>query len=204
MSISYDCSQHFDTGGDVDSYSLQGAPAWLSIDNTGLMTGTADTEAVSNVTVTATNTDGDAVSNQFTVTATEAVSQSHKYWRLNITTATQRSFIYELEMRASVGGVDQCNGGAASALSWGASHPPDHAFDNNGSTYWEQASSAWPTWIKYTFVDPVEVGELMLNNYIAATVDLEIQWSDNDIDWNTVYSEADKVLSSSTVYYFEI
>lgn len=71
--INYDCSPHFTSGGVVDSYSLQNAPAWLSIDNAGLMTGSADVEAVSNVTVTAHNVDGTAVSNVFVVTATELV-----------------------------------------------------------------------------------------------------------------------------------
>lgn len=76
--INYDCSPHFTTGGVVDSYSLQGAPAWLSIDNAGMLTGDADVEAVSNVTVTAHNADGTAVSNVFVVTATEVVPITYK------------------------------------------------------------------------------------------------------------------------------
>lgn len=70
----YDASTHFATGGVITEYSLQNAPAWMSIDdNTGVITGTPDVVAsVDNVTVTGSNLKGDAVSNTFSVTGTQA------------------------------------------------------------------------------------------------------------------------------------
>jgi len=65
-----DVSSNFSTGGPVSSYSLQNNPSWLSIDSAGLITGTADAEAVSNgVTVTGSNIDNSADSNPFSVTS---------------------------------------------------------------------------------------------------------------------------------------
>ena len=60
----------FNTGGDADIWGLTGAPAWLTIDNDGLLEWATAAPGVGTVTVTATNTGGvDAGDFDYDVTA---------------------------------------------------------------------------------------------------------------------------------------
>ena len=69
----YNAAQHFTTGGVPDTYTLQNAPAWMDIDESGNITGTPDVEAVTaGITVTAINATGNSVSNGFSMDAQAA------------------------------------------------------------------------------------------------------------------------------------
>jgi hypothetical protein len=64
----YNAAFHFNTGGAVTGWSLQNAPAWMSISTIGIISGTPNLVATTpGVTVTGTNVTGNAVSNAFSV-----------------------------------------------------------------------------------------------------------------------------------------
>lgn len=69
-----------------------------------------------------------------------------------------RPVIYDMEMRASIGGADQCTGGTATA---NGGNNPSHAFDADPSTYWFPAPAS-PWWLQYTFASAVSVSELSI------------------------------------------
>lgn len=96
-------------------------------------------------------------------------------------------------MRATVGGSDQCSGGAASASSTIAGSPAN-AFDGNTSTEW--TSSTFPQWIKYTFASDVEVLEFTISSGTVSgdsPKDFRLEYSDNDADWTSVYSKTEEI-----------
>ena len=113
----------------------------------------------------------------------------HRYWRIYITESTSGSNVlislYEVEMRASKGGLDQCSGGVVSA-----SHTTANAvrlFDDNPSSYWVNGAPAEPTWFQYDFGagSEVDVQEVrLLPRYASqAPQSFSLQYSDNGVDW---------------------
>jgi len=66
-----------------------------------------------------------------------------------------------LEMRATIGGADQCTGGAAYGPGWTS---PANAFDGNAATNATSAAATWLTQqrLGYLFAAPVSIGQLML------------------------------------------
>jgi len=90
-------------------------------------------------------------------TVAEATA-AYPYWRVHIrswnNSTTRR--IAEIQMRATVGGANQCTGGTASSSSGTAAY----AFDNNADTICEFSSS--DQWIQYAFPSPVSVAELAM------------------------------------------
>lgn len=116
---------------------------------------------------------------------------AHLYWRLNITANNYgySTSAAEIEMRATVGGADQCNGGVVTASSGSATMAA--AFDNNPATAWESGSEgSW--WIQYEFPSPVSVGELMLqckaDSYNSIARNFSLQYSDDAVTWGTLFS----------------
>ena len=127
-------------------------------------------------------------------------TDSHVYWRLaNIANNGHiRVAISEIEMRATIGGADQCIGGVASASSeYSASYLASLAFDGDTVSSFQWVTSDGDNtdaWIKYTFVSPVEVQQIAVTSYPflpdTAPKDWVLQWSDNDADWTTVLTVA--------------
>ncbi|MBF0613101.1 MAG: discoidin domain-containing protein, partial [Magnetococcales bacterium] len=116
---------------------------------------------------------------------------NHLYWRLYITEGFGASgnlgyyAISEIEMRATSGGADQCNGGTATAHdSYSATYAPSKAFDNLiSSTWWASYTNNPVDWIKYAFASAVDVTELAITNRNLTTnyppKSFKLQWSDN-------------------------
>lgn len=93
--------------------------------------------------------------------------------------------LYEMELRATQGGPDQCNGGVASA-----SHADSSAyklFDDNGSSYWVNGGPSEASWCQYDFGEggAVEVAEVrLLPRYASQSPQaFSLQYSDNGLDW---------------------
>ncbi len=117
----------------------------------------------------------------------------HRYWRVYVTATTGSNMLlspYEAEMRATVGGADQCNGGTASA-----SHANSNVyklFDNNFSSYWNNGSPGVDTWFQYDFGagNEVDVGALAILARYASQMpkDFALQYSDNGTDWTDAHS----------------
>ena len=112
---------------------------------------------------------------------------NHRYWRINVTASTSGSSdnltsFYELELRATVGGADQCNGGTASA-----SHNTSTAYrlfnNNDGADYWTNGGPGVATWVQYDFGAGVTVGvgqiRMLPRNSLMCPKDFTLQWSDD-------------------------
>lgn len=123
---------------------------------------------------------------------------SHSYWRIYITAGVGSGStagyytIGEIEMRATPGGADQCNGGTATAHDYySATYAPAKAFDNNTTTWWASFTSNPIGWIKYAFASGVDVGEIAITERNTtppnfAPKDFQLQWSDDNTNWTTV------------------
>ncbi len=111
---------------------------------------------------------------------------AHLYWRINVSSNNGGSFlsIAEVEMRATVGGADQCNGGTASVSSSAASSGAD-AFDNDPVTRW--STNAYPSWLQYQFLSPVDVAQYTIQVHntdgTRAPKDWTFEYSDNGSTW---------------------
>lgn len=67
----------------------------------------------------------------------------------------------EIEMRATIGGADQCTGGTPiSSSDFDGSYANTNAFDNNLSTTWASLGGMPGAWIGYDFGSPVTVAEI--------------------------------------------
>lgn len=87
-------------------------------------------------------------------------------WRVYITenqSGGVTSAFKEIEMRATVGGADQCTGGTASADSDdGFGDVAANAFDDASGSLWQSGFGAVPHWIQYTFASSVTVKQISL------------------------------------------
>ena len=119
--------------------------------------------------------------------------EQHRYWRLYMTESTSGSTmlisLYEVEFRATLGGVDQCNGG--SVLASHADSTSYKLFDNNSSSYWVNGAPSQPTWFRYDFGEGEEVSVaeiLILPRYASQSPKaFSLEFSDNDLDWSEVH-----------------
>lgn len=123
---------------------------------------------------------------------------SARYWRIYVTdTETADTYftsIAEIQMRATLGGSDQCSGGTASASSVDGSNTAAKAFDNNSSTVWlSEAAETGPQWIRYDFGSATTVAQVVIQAQILssgaarAPVDFLIQYSDDGTSWTTAH-----------------
>lgn len=120
---------------------------------------------------------------------------AHTYWRIYVTanngnTSAQKCGIEEVEMRASIGGADQCTGGTPSASSQSAGFEASKAFDDSTATQWicnsSEASPPW--WLRYQFASAVDVAEVSIippTTLTRAPKDFDIQYSDDGSSWTT-------------------
>ena len=127
-----------------------------------------------------------------------AASAGHVFWRVHITSSAASGYdfsgIAEVEMRATVGGADQCSGGTAISDSQfdTSTYAQTNAFDNNSATRWTSTDTAFPHWIRYQFASAVSVAQLSLQApHITGEApnsprDFTLQWSDDGSAWTTV------------------
>lgn len=117
---------------------------------------------------------------------------AHKYWRItNFSTVLPDGLsCAKLELRASVGGADQCSGGTASASAqFSGTYSADKAFDASTTTSWFVYASAnfALEWLKYAFTIAVSVAEIVYSVggtfYTSQPVSFDLEWSDDDLFW---------------------
>ena len=108
-------------------------------------------------------------------------------------------------------GPNTCVSGTASANGYHGTNYPSLAFDASASTYWRVTISddPLPAWLKYDFgpgevrrIERVKLGMLTSSN--TGPKDMEIQGSNDDLNWTTLYSASmDEywALGGSTVQY---
>lgn len=107
--------------------------------------------------------------------------------------------IYEVEMRATSGGADQCTGGTASASSeFSGSFVASRAFDNNTGTQWASTNAGNNgSWLQYTFASAVAVNEVTVKgNPSTGPTSLRLQYYDGST-WQTYIESAGPLSWSS-------
>lgn len=126
---------------------------------------------------------------------------AHRYWRIWIKTIQVQSAyasMTELELRATAGGPDQCNGGTPIASGYYNTNTPSKAFDDitTGANYWvSQSAINGPRWIGYQFANPVRVTEIAITaedgtatSHQGDLKDFDLQYSDDGVTWTTIAS----------------
>jgi hypothetical protein len=119
---------------------------------------------------------------------------SYRYWRvqaLGVQSGTNFA-LAEIEMRATIGGADQCVGGTAIASTTFAGSAASNAFDNSISTWWATLSGSHINgWIGYDFGTPVEVLELSLtarndSGFSQSPTTFVVEGSSDNITWDGI------------------
>lgn len=114
---------------------------------------------------------------------------AHLYWRINITASNDTTYtgITEVELRATVGGADQCSGGTAWASgSTGSAEDAQYAFDNTTANRWA-VQTPLNSWLMYQFASPVSVAEYTIQGRETFTGQSLNSWtleySDDGYNW---------------------
>lgn len=135
---------------------------------------------------------------------------AHVYWRLKITAnAGDGSFtaVGEIELRATVGGADQCSGGTpfASGSYNESTWAKGNAFDNSAATAWLE--EALVGWIGYKFASAVSVLEYTVQapptNSTRSPATFELQWSDDGNSWAAADSRSGQTWTNGEIKTFE-
>lgn len=122
---------------------------------------------------------------------------AHLYWRLNVTAnGGDNSFlgIVEVEMRATVGGADQCSGGVASASSQydNDNNSAARAFNNVAvDDGWYTPATVTSGWLRYQFVSPVEVLQYTIKAPVTQPARAPRDWTLECSANGTVWAIAD-------------
>lgn len=121
---------------------------------------------------------------------------NHRYWRIHARVNAGGTFVQfaEVEMRAAVGGADQCNGGTPSCSGSIQAGSAAGVFANDGVTSFVQWSGTTDKWVAYDFgagneKDIVEVaitGATGAANRSPSVFD--VQYSDDGVTWTTAWS----------------
>jgi hypothetical protein len=172
--------------GGVASWQTYSFAVNLGSKGVGSATGTGSAAAANGSVTIATG----SATGSGTATGISPIPPQSTQWRVYCT-ATQVAgswfSLAEIEMRASVGGADQCTGGTASASGTGNSNGPANGFDNSNATIWQSGNGTMPQWIQYTFASLVSVEELMLRSTSSAgdsPKDFQLQYFDGAA-WQT-------------------
>lgn len=93
-------------------------------------------------------------------------------WRFNFSNKQSGSavsyILAEAEMRATLGGADQCSGGTASAQFAGISNPASNAFDNDVTTTWDSSNSSNACWLEYDFLSALTANQVLIHGNPAS------------------------------------
>ncbi|MEO5341073.1 MAG: discoidin domain-containing protein [Magnetococcus sp. MYC-9] len=116
----------------------------------------------------------------------------HRHWRLQISESTSGGdrlvALYDMELRATPGGADQCLGGVASASHNTAT--AYRAFDSSAGTYWTNGGPGLSSWLAHDCGTEVAVAELRLVPRYSeqAPRDFTLECSDDNASWEVVGS----------------
>lgn len=111
-------------------------------------------------------------------------------WRLAMHTDSNVCALAEIEIRASIGGADQCVGGTPTATTTFGSQFASLAFDNSAATYW--AANAKYGGMTYDFSSAVTAAQLSLtarddpSAYVQAPLGVWVQFW-NGTAWTTAW-----------------
>lgn len=109
-----------------------------------------------------------------------------RYWHIHATghNANTNWDVREIEMAATPGGADICNGGTA--LGFAMFNSPTFAFDNNLGTQASTTFNSPEGWIGYDFGSPVTVAEVRIRSHSAnIPINLVLRYSSDGTNWFT-------------------
>lgn len=125
--------------------------------------------------------------------AVVAAAPSSTQWRLLFPTpnilSTDTTVVYEVEMRQTIGGADECTGGTASASTVATNAA--FAFNNNGKTdFWSSTAGGVGSdqWLQYTFTSPKTIREITILPFDATHISstIRVQYHDGTT-WQTYW-----------------
>lgn len=136
---------------------------------------------------------------------------SHSYWGLFMQQQGGTSVsvsVAELQMRASLGGADQCSGGTATADSTHSGSSPSNAFDNDTATNWIAEDTSTSTRVigcsvYYQFASAVEVRQFAITSRddgasTRAPKAMVLRYSDDGSNWTTAFGNSSAETSWGT------
>lgn len=128
----------------------------------------------------------------------------HRYWRINFTEVNGSDVVSfsELEMFESVSGPNVVTGGTVSAQSYytggyEASKAVDGVLqqDDGSTNRWMSSTDGPPWWLKYDFgsgnekaIESIGIHHREAASSARAPQDFDIQYSDDDSSWTTLWS----------------
>ena len=118
---------------------------------------------------------------------------AYTYWRLNLQAWEGAHVdVAEVEMRASVGGADECTGGTPSVSST-TEGSAANIFDDNAATYWQSNGDA-SHWVQYQFGSAKDIVEIVLTTANYSDKDryrtryMDVQASNDGSSWTDIAS----------------
>lgn len=126
---------------------------------------------------------------------------AHRYWRLYFTAGVSNSTTTsEVQLRETFGGADVTGSGTATADStYGGSYLASNAFDDNTTTQWTSANTAYPHWLTYDFGsgNAKAITEYTIRAKTEHVDDRPTAWrfeySDDNVEWTTVDTRSGQV-----------
>lgn len=125
---------------------------------------------------------------------------AHRYWRVYMTVMASTGAypsLSEVVFRDSGGTPISTSGKTLTASSEGFGLPVANAFDGNSSTVWHAGNTTLPAWVKCDFgaggevdVAKVSIGGRSGNDFQSPR-DFQLQWSDDNSAWTTLFSVTD-------------
>lgn len=112
-------------------------------------------------------------------TKTMTVPRITEVYRIESTANQSGAYtgISEIELRASIGGADQCTGGTAATRSFtNNSERADLAFDDSNSTQWVDDTSG-TTWIQYMFPSAITLAQYGIRARSSSTEQTPKNWT---------------------------
>lgn len=143
----------------------------------------------------------------------------HTYWRIYVT-ANQGGGAYtalgELELRATVGGADQCGAGTGGAQGtatadseYSAAYRAINAFSDLTTDTWASQPGA-DHWLRYQAPTPISVAQVAMTSHSSYSdgaempKDFLIQSSDNGSSWTTEKTVTNAVWTSGQTKLYSI
>lgn len=114
---------------------------------------------------------------------------AHRWWKIEVTDSGRR-FIYEIEMRESVGGADVTTSGGDTTGSDATS--PGNAVDNDTGTAWttNDTGNSWNLIYDFQSGTEKDIKEVAfyLNSFPIGN--FNVYYSDNEVDWTLVATKS--------------
>lgn len=138
---------------------------------------------------------------------------AHRYWRLKLNTSPSGTYLLLAEVKMYLRGsaTNIANTGVASASGSSFGEVASKAIDGSTATYWEYMSNGvFPQWWQLDFGagNAKDIGKIEISSHsrfeTEMPTDFEIQWSDDNIAFTTVFRVTNLVWVINKTYGFGV